>query len=41
MERLPNPTVKTVLKELNWTPDCATCAKNIVKEINLILEQGK
>lgn len=41
MERLPNPTVKTILKELNWTPECATCAKNIVKEINTILEQTK
>ena len=41
MKRLPNPTLKTILKELNWTPDCATCAKNIVKEINAVLEQEK
>lgn len=41
MERIPNPTVKAVLKELGWTPDCATCAKNIVKEINTILDQEK
>lgn len=41
MERLPNPTVKEVLKELGWTPDCATCAKSIVREINSILERSK
>ena len=41
MERIPDPTVKTVLKELNWTPDCATCAKNIVKEINDALDKSK
>ena len=41
MERIPNPTVKAVLKELGWTPDCATCAKNIVREINALLEQNK
>jgi len=39
MDRLPNPTVKTILKELNWTPECATCAKSIVKEINSMLDQ--
>ena len=39
MERLPNPTVKTVLKELDWIPDCATCAKSIVKEITTLLEK--
>lgn len=39
MERIPNPTVKSVLKELGWTPDCATCAKSIVKEITIQLEK--
>jgi hypothetical protein len=39
MESLPNPTVQNILKELNWTPDCKTCAKNIVKEITNLLEQ--
>lgn len=41
MTRIPDPTVQKVIKELNWTPDCATCAKNIVKEINSILDQHK
>lgn len=41
VERIPNPTVKSVLKELGWTPDCATCAKEIVREIRLVLEQDK
>ena len=39
MKRIPNPTVKSILKELDWTPDCATCAKNIVKEITIQLEK--
>lgn len=39
MERIPNPTVQKVIKELGWTPDCATCAKNIVKEITIQLEK--
>ena len=39
VELIPKPTVKSVLKELNWTPDCSTCAKNIVKEINLLLDK--
>jgi len=38
-ERLTNPTIKSVIKELNWTPDCATCAKNIIKEITIQLEK--
>jgi len=41
VERIPNPTVKNVLKELGWTPDCSTCAKSIVREINSILEKSK
>lgn len=39
MNRIPNPNVKSVLKELGWTPDCATCAKSIVKEITIQLEK--
>lgn len=39
VERIPKPTVQKIVKELNWKPDCATCAKNIVKEINAILEE--
>ena len=41
IQRIPDPTVQKIIKELNWTPNCATCAKNIVKEINAALEQSK
>lgn len=41
INRIPNPTVQKIIKELDWSPDCATCAKNMVKEINSILEQSK
>ena len=40
IDRMHNPTVQKILKELNWKPECATCAKNIVKEINLILDKS-
>jgi bacterioferritin-associated ferredoxin len=41
MKRIPDPTVQKVIKELNWTPECATCAKSIVKEITAVMEQKK
>ena len=41
IQRIPDPTVQKIIKELGWTPNCATCAKNIVKEINSALEQSK
>lgn len=41
IQRIPEPTVQKIIKELGWTPDCATCAKAIVKEINAMLDQSK
>lgn len=39
ISRLSDPTIQKIIKELDWTPECATCAKNMVKEITLILEK--
>jgi hypothetical protein len=39
MDQQTNPTVQSVLKELNWKPDCKTCVQSIVKEITVQLEK--
>ena len=39
LESIKDPTIQTILKELNWKPECKTCAKNLVKEIELLIEQ--
>lgn len=41
LESQSNPTIQSVLKELDWKPDCKTCVQNIVKEITIQLERKR
>lgn len=40
VKNIDSPTVKKVIKELNWESNCAACVNSLVDEIEKIMERS-